>query len=113
MPTGDFGWLESVLLASTRIIAFLVIAPPFSYGAIPMRIRAMLGLGLSLAISSTLPRTGSEYDTATFFETLIAQVLIGVVLGFLIQLAFSALQSAGGLVDLFGGFQLAQAYDPM
>ena len=113
MPAGDFGWLESVLLASTRIIAFLVIAPPFSYGAIPMRIRAMLGLGLSLAISSTLPRTGTEYDTPTFVETLIAQVLIGVVLGFLIQLAFSALQSAGGLVDLFGGFQLAQAYDPM
>jgi flagellar biosynthetic protein FliR len=112
MSEGEFGWLESVLLASTRIIAFLVIAPPFSYGAIPMRIRAMLGIGLSLAISSTLPRTGTAYDTPTFFETLIAQVLIGVVLGFLIQLAFSAIQSAGGLVDLFGGFQLAQAYDP-
>jgi len=27
-------------------------------------------------------------------------------------MAFSAVQSAGNLIDLFGGFQLAQAYDP-
>jgi flagellar biosynthetic protein FliR len=112
VPEGEFGWLESVLLASTRIIAFLVIAPPFSYGAIPKRVRAMLGLGLALAVSSTLPRTGQAYDTGVFVETLVAQVLIGVVLGFLVQLAFSAIQSAGGLIDLFGGFQLAQGYDP-
>jgi flagellar biosynthesis protein FliR len=112
MPQGEFGWLESVLLASTRIIAFLIIAPPFSYGAIPARIRAMLGLGIALAVSSTLPRTSAAYDTGQFVETLIAQVLVGVVLGFLVQLAFSAIQSAGGLIDLFGGFQLSQAYDP-
>jgi flagellar biosynthetic protein FliR len=112
VPEGEFGWLESVLLASVRIVAFLIIAPPFSYGAIPARIRVLLGLGLGFAVSSTLPRTSGAYDTAAFVETLIAQVLIGVVLGFLIQLAFSAIQSAGGLVDLFGGFQLAQGYDP-
>ena len=40
------------------------------------------------------------------------QVVVGLALGFLIQLAFAALQSAGGLIDLFGGFQLAQGYDP-
>ena len=32
--------------------------------------------------------------------------------GFLVFVVFSAVQSAGSLIDLFGGFQLAQAFDP-
>jgi flagellar biosynthetic protein FliR len=108
----DFGWLESVMLAGVRMVAFLVIAPPFSYTAIPMQIKVMVGLGLALAISPTIAAGRQPLDTGPFVETLIMQVLVGVVLGFLIQLAFAALQSAGGLIDLFGGFQLSQAFDP-
>lgn len=107
----DFGWLETVLLAGVRIVAFLIIAPPFSHGAIPARIRVMLGLGLAVAVAPTLTAQ-QPLDTGAFIETLIMQVIVGFALGFLIQLAFAALQSAGGLIDLFGGFQLAQGYDP-
>ena len=107
----DFGWLETVLLASVRIVAFLIVAPPFSHGAIPARIRVMLGLGLAVAVAPTLTAQ-QPLDTGAFIETLVMQVVIGLSLGFLIQLAFAALQSAGGLIDLFGGFQLAQGYDP-
>jgi flagellar biosynthetic protein FliR len=112
MSMNDFGWLESVMLAGVRMVAFLVIAPPFSYTAIPMQIKVMMGLGLALAISPTVAAGRQPLDTGPFVETLIMQVLVGVVLGFLIQLAFAALQSAGGLIDLFGGFQLSQAFDP-
>jgi flagellar biosynthetic protein FliR len=40
------------------------------------------------------------------------ELLTGAVLGFLVMLVFAAVQSAGNLIDLFGGFQLAQAFDP-
>jgi flagellar biosynthesis protein FliR len=112
MSLTDFGWLEGVLLAGVRIVAFLVIAPPFSDTAIPNQIRVMLGLALALAVSPTVAAGRQPLDTGPFIENLIMQVLIGVLLGFLIQLAFAAVQSAGGLIDLFGGFQLAQAFDP-
>jgi flagellar biosynthesis protein FliR len=108
----DFGWLESVLLASVRIVAFLIVAPPFSYAAFQNRIRVMIGLGLALAVSPTLSSNSQPLDTGPFIDTLVMQILVGLALGFLIQLAFAALQSAGGLIDLFGGFQLAQAFDP-
>ena len=113
MTLGDFGWLETVLLASVRIFAFLVIAPPFSYGAFQNRIRFMIGLGLAVAVAPALTAKSQPLDTGPFIETLVMQVIVGLGLGFLIQLAFAALQSAGGLIDLFGGFQLAQGYDPM
>jgi flagellar biosynthesis protein FliR len=109
----DFGWLETVLLAGVRIVAFLIVAPPFSYGAFQNRIRVMIALGLALAVAPTISAQTQPMDTGPFIETLIMQVIVGLALGFLIQLAFAALQSAGGLIDLFGGFQLAQGYDPM
>ncbi|MDU0365961.1 flagellar biosynthetic protein FliR [Microbacterium sp. KSW4-17] len=108
----DFVWLEATALAIVRITAFLVIAPPFSHGAIPLRIRAMLGVGLGLAVSPVVVAGYQRLDTGGFLLALAGQVLVGSLLGFLVLVLFSAVQSAGFLVDTFGGFQLAQAYDP-
>ncbi|TFV98838.1 flagellar biosynthetic protein FliR [Leifsonia flava] len=108
----DAAWLEAVMLAGVRMAAFLVIAPPFSTRAIPARVKAMLAVGLALAVS---PRVVPGYqvgDAAAFFGSLVQEVLVGALMGFLVFVVFSAVQSAGGLIDLFGGFQLAQAFDP-
>jgi flagellar biosynthetic protein FliR len=107
--TLNFPWIEAVMLASVRMTTFLVIAPPFSTNAFPLRIKAMLGIGLALAVS---PRVASVYispDTAGF---VVGLLVTGALLGFLVMIVFSAIQSAGNLVDLFGGFQLAQGFDP-
>ncbi|WP_334152542.1 flagellar biosynthetic protein FliR [Microbacterium sp.] len=108
----DFTWLEATALACVRITAFLVIAPPFSHGTVPMRIRAMLGVGLALAVSPVVTVEYERLDTGGFMLALAGQALTGALLGFLVMLLFSAIQGAGHLVDTFGGFQLAQAFDP-
>ena len=100
------------MLASVRIVAFLVIAPPFSSNAFPIRIKAMLSVGLALAIAPTVTKGYVSPDTGGFVLDLILEVVVGLLLGFLVMVVFSAIQSAGNLVDLFGGFQLAQAFDP-
>ncbi|UNK46816.1 flagellar biosynthetic protein FliR [Arthrobacter sulfonylureivorans] len=108
----DQAWIEATMLAGVRMVAFLLIAPPFSYGAIPARIKAMLGVGLALAVS---PRVVDGYEplsTAGFFGALVLEILVGALLGFLVFIVFSAVQSAGTLIDLFGGFSMAQAFDP-
>jgi flagellar biosynthesis protein FliR len=38
--------------------------------------------------------------------------VIGAALGFLVMIVFSAVQSAGSLIDMFGGFSMAQGFDP-
>lgn len=108
----DFTWLEATALACVRITAFLVIAPPFSHGTVPMRIRAMLGAGLALAVAPVVTVGYERLDTGGFLLALVGQALTGALLGFLVMVLFSAIQSSGYLVDTFGGFQLAQAYDP-
>lgn len=112
--------IEVMMLAGVRMAAFLVIAPPFSHRAVPGRVKAMLAVGLGLAAApgaaaAAGPAVGTAVasGTAGFIGDLVLQVVIGGALGFLVAMVFGAVQAAGNLIDLFGGFQLAQAFDPM
>lgn len=104
--------VETTLLAAVRMIAFLVVAPPFAQRGIPGSVRVALGTGLALAVAPRLDPVASG-STAGFFGNLVLQALVGAATGFLVYLVFAAVQAAGSLVDLFGGFQVATAFDPM
>ena len=108
----NYAWIEAVMLSGVRRVAFIVIAPPFSYNAIPLRIKGMLAVAFALAMS---PRVADGYvsqNTAGFFGALVLEIVVGALLGFLVYLVFAAVQSAGGLIDMFSGFQMAQGFDP-
>ena len=105
--------VELVMLAGVRVAAFLVIAPPFANSSVPGRVKAMLAVGLALAMSPRLGPADGTLSTAGFVGALVMQGLIGGALGFLVALVFAAVQGAGTFIDLFGGFQMAAAFDPM
>ncbi|TFD21724.1 flagellar biosynthetic protein FliR [Cryobacterium sp. TMS1-13-1] len=108
----NYAWIEAVMLSGVRMVAFIVIAPPFSYNAIPLRIKGMLAVAFALAMS---PRVADGYvsqNTAGFMGALVLEIVVGALLGFLVYLIFAAVQSAGGLIDMFSGFQMAQGFDP-
>jgi len=52
-------------------------------------------------------------QTSALIVSAIMQVFIGAALGFITYLFFAAVQAAGDLLDVFGGFTLATAYDPL
>ena len=49
--------IEAIALASVRIAAFLVIAPPFNHRGLSGQVKAMLAFGLALAAA---PRVGTS-----------------------------------------------------
>lgn len=109
LPLGAVG---TTMLAGVRVAAFLTVAPPFANRAVPARVRVILALGLALAVAPRLGGTTAT-GTAPFLGNLVLQAAVGAVLGFLVYLVFAAIESAGSLVDLFGGFQLASGFDPL
>lgn len=108
----DFQWIEAVMLAAVRMTAFLVIAPPFAHNAIPLRIKGMLAIGLAMAVAPRVTEGYVSADTAGFITALVLEIVVGGALGFLVMIVFSAVQSAGMLLDMFSGFQVAQSFDP-
>ncbi|MFV0632950.1 flagellar biosynthetic protein FliR [Demequina sp.] len=116
----DMALVETIMLASVRLVAFLVVAPPFHVEAFPSSVKVAIALGMALAIaprvqaSATVPPgallTG---PTAGIIGALVVQAVLGLALGFAVRMVFAAVQSAGALIDVFGGFELAQAFDPV
>lgn len=104
--------LIAYLLASVRIVAWLAIVPPFSSRAVPAMAKVVLSLGLAFAVTP-----GLSGDIPVSFWALavniVTQVLIGAAMGFVTYLLFQAIATAGSLIDMFGGFALAQGFDPL
>ncbi|MGO4436046.1 flagellar biosynthetic protein FliR, partial [Paenarthrobacter sp. RAF9] len=76
----DQTWLEVLLLATVRMTAFLIVAPPFAHQAFPGRIKAMLGVGLGLAVSQRLSAGYVARDTAGFLTGVVLELVTGLVL---------------------------------
>ena len=105
--------LVAIMLGAARAGAFMMIAPPFNSRLIPGQVKALLSVGMALPMSPYLKATLPSIETPALIASAALQVFIGAALGFLVLLFFSAIQAAGDMLDVFGGFTLAMAYDPL
>jgi flagellar biosynthetic protein FliR len=110
VPIAD---MLAILLGATRTGAFLALSPPFNSRLIPVPVKALLSVGLTLPLFPYLRGTIPSLQTSDIVFCAALQVFIGAGLGFIVLMLFSALQAAGDMLDLFGGFTLATAYDPL
>lgn len=101
------------LLAMTRCIAWLAVAPPFGTRLIPVQVKLGLAAALTIAVGPRLEATDVPLDTLPLIAAILGQVAVGLALGFFGVLVLGAFQAAGSAIDLFAGFTLAQVYDPM
>ena len=105
--------LLAVLLATVRASAWLAVAPPFNTRAIPGTVKVALALALALPVGPRLAHQVPALELLPLIGAVLYQVVVGLALGFLAQLLFSAIQAAGELIDLASGFTLASLYDPL
>jgi flagellar biosynthesis protein FliR len=105
-------FVVAVVLAALRASAWLIVAPPFNSPLIPPQIKALISIGLALPVAGQL-KGFPGLGTSALIVSAAEQVVIGAALGFLTLLFFAAVQAAGDMLDLFGGFSLAAAYDPL
>jgi len=102
-----------MLLVTIRVSAWLAIAPPFSHRGIPKMVKVALALALAMAIGPKLASQAPPPELFPMLSAVLFQIVVGLALGFLTQLLFSAIQAAGELIDLASGFTLASLYDPV
>ncbi|OLF06900.1 flagellar biosynthetic protein FliR [Actinophytocola xanthii] len=107
------GTLIALLLASIRAVAWLIVCPPFNGRAVPMTVKGMLAVAIVLPMVPSLAPKTPSLDTWAIVGSALEQVVVGAGLGFLTAMVFAAIQAAGDLLDVFGGFSMAFAFDPM
>jgi flagellar biosynthetic protein FliR len=105
--------LLGLLLGTVRSATWIMVSPPFSTRLIPGPMKAVIALALALPVSSRLAVDLPQLSVPALIGAAALQALTGAALGFLTFLLFAAVQAAGDLIDLFGGFSLAAAFDPL
>jgi flagellar biosynthetic protein FliR len=106
-------WITGLLWPFVRIGALLVAAPLFGARTVSVRIRVALALLLAVVVFPLVPVPTDVDPLSLNGATLVLrEVLIGVVMGFVLQMVFSAMAMAGELVALSMGLAFASMVDP-
>lgn len=106
------GEVQQFLLVMIRLTVFISISPGFSHSSFPTISKVALAVGLTLPIMGVIPSMGVELAIGTFVILALKELLIGMALGYITLLFFSAVEIAGTLVDFQVGFSMGQIYDP-
>jgi flagellar biosynthetic protein FliR len=107
-------WVVSLVWPFVRISAMLLVMPVFGARQINTRVRLGLGLLLAWMIAPQLPEVPA-IDPLSVGGVVVAieQLLIGISMGFIFTLVFSAINQAGEAIALSMGLGFASAVDPV
>ncbi|KGE73538.1 flagellar biosynthetic protein FliR [Spirochaeta lutea] len=103
-------------LIFARIFALLSVAPLVSSSGIPGLVRSALALMTSFVVFPVVTASSQVIVTGIsllWIALLIGEILIGLIYGFLIQLVYSAFQTAGQFFSMQMGFGASQVFDPL
>ena len=111
--TQIFSWITGFMWPLTRILGVIASAPLLSHRSVPIRYRVTLGVFIALIIAPSLPVFPNE-DPLSWPGILILtqQFLIGISIGFVMQLIFTGFVLAGDLIGMTMGLGFASFYDP-
>lgn len=106
-------WLMQLLWPLLRIGAALMAAPIFGARNVPVNVRVLFSFALAAMVAPLLDDL-PVIDPLTAVGALVAlqQVLIGLLMGFMLQMVFSAVAAAGESMAFSMGLGFALANDP-
>ena len=109
------GILLTYLLVFARVGAMVMLLPGFGTMGVPARVRLVLALAISLALTPTVQSAYPAQSPQTFMSLAILigqEVTAGVLVGAMAAVIMSALQVAGFLIASQIGLAYAQTFDP-
>ena len=96
-----------------RIAGVLMVAPVFGTRLVPVRIRAALAIAVTFVLAPVLPAPAQSFVPNLMTGLLLAQeLLLGVAIGFCLQMIFDALIIAGQTISMGMGLGFAMMVDP-
>lgn len=90
-------WMMTLLVAS-RTSAFMMTTPFLKGRYIPFAAKMGIILPISLFVASQIEEVDVD-NTLVFFELVLFEIIVGMTLGFLIELISNTIRMAGSLID--------------
>ena len=107
-------WIAAFIWPLSRVLGLISIAPPFSNGMVPTRVKLMLGIFISILITPTVPALPAmDPMSLTGLVIVVQQMIIGLAMGIVMRVMFSVVEMAGQMVSMTMGLGFAAFFDPM
>jgi flagellar biosynthetic protein FliR len=115
ITTGQLeGWLAQLLWPFIRVGSCFMVAPAFGALFVPARIRIVLAGAVAMIIAPLITSpTDITVFSATGMVVTVQQIIIGIAIGFSLQLLFDAVTLGGQLLANSMGLSFAFNTDPM
>jgi flagellar biosynthetic protein FliR len=114
LTTGQIeGWITAWLWPFVRIGGFMMVAPIFGAAFVPPRSRLVLAGALTLVVAPLVAQPEVEMFSVQGLIVTLQQVLIGVAIGFVLQVVFDSLAMGGQLLANTMGLSFAFNVDPL
>jgi flagellar biosynthesis protein FliR len=104
--------LATFLLVFARVGGVFALAPVFASRLVPMRIRLVLGLAVSLVAVPAAENHPVPFEPMLLGPLMLKEALVGTALAFGVAGVFAAVEMAGSLLDTTIGFAMANVVDP-
>lgn len=107
-------WIAAFFFPFARILALIASAPVLGNKQIPAHVKVGVALMLTLIIAPTLDtQPDIEVSSAAGLFILMQQILVGLAMGFVMRLIFTAVEMSGELAGMQMGLGFASFYDPI
>jgi flagellar biosynthetic protein FliR len=107
------GWVAQAFFPFVRISSCLMVAPLFGARFVPARTRLVLSAALTALVIPMIEVPAIAPFSGAGFVVIAQQLLIGVAMGFALQVVFDALGLAGQLLANSMGLSFAFNVDPL
>lgn len=95
-----------------RVSAMVTAAPVFGTRSVPVKIKIMTALAITSVLVPILPVPEVDVFSPLAILIILQQILIGLILGFSVQLVFSAVITGGQIVAMQMGLGFSLMVDP-
>lgn len=106
------GRTAAFILLFVRFSSLFMAVPIFSHANIPMSLKAAMAFFFTVIFYDSLPTLQIPTDTLTMTVAILGEMLFGLTVGIILQLAYHVITFAGGQISFMMGFSLASAIDP-
>ena len=113
LPVAD---LERFMLVLVRMSALFISSPFFNSRNIPAMVKAGLSVGFAWIlvpmVADAFPVT-SNMNMFSLFTAILGELIIGLTIGFTLQVLLGGIQLAGSFIDFQIGFAMSRVIDPV
>jgi flagellar biosynthetic protein FliR len=108
-------YIPTFLLVFMRMTGLFVLSPVFGRRNVPAYLKIGMSFMMALVLLNTIPLQSIDIvnNIWLYVWILFKEMLIGMAMGYITTLAFSAILIAGQIMDFQIGFGMVNAFDPV